>query len=218
MPEWEKAYITSSLNKIFSCNFSSGSMGMLTAKYWRSTSSHSKAKKFIECLDTSGIYKNYRKCRDHIKSHCESRFEDTLRLHKCRLELLKADSSSSSDKDFMQYQTCANKNKKLMKEKCAPLLENECLNSPIRSIKTVRLSMEVAGRVMASHDNVWIIHLIRDPKAVTLSRRGGTSYRGVASDLVSEAKMYCQAVLRDIQERKLIEKKFPQKVLQVTLD
>ena len=106
----------------------------------------------------------------------------------------------------MQYQTCANKNKKLMKEKCAPLLENECLNSPIRSIKTVRLSMEVAGRVMASRDNVWIIHLMRDPKAVTLSRKGDPTFRGVASNLVSEANMYCQAVLQDIHERKTIEK------------
>ena len=105
-----------------------------------------------------------------------------------------------------------------MNKLCIRILESACNASAVRAIKTVRLSMETAGRLMMTHDNVRIVHLIRDPKSVTLSRRGDKSFRGIKSDLVSEAKMYCLTVLEDVKAREDIEAKFPNSVLQIFTD
>ena len=77
MLEFQRDYIRLSLGKLYPCNFSSGSMGMPAAKYWHIASSHAETTKFTECLN-GRTHKNCRKYPEHMKSHSESRFEDTL--------------------------------------------------------------------------------------------------------------------------------------------
>jgi len=67
-----------------------------------------------------------------------------------------------------------------------------------------------------------IIHLVRDPRAVALSRiRFGESGRGVytmriqksESPIIAEASLYCNHVTADIRSRLQLERQFPGRIL-----
>lgn len=53
-----------------------------------------------------------------------------------------------------------------MIEKCLPRLIEKCGNASLRSIKFIRMSMEVAGQLLKIFPDIKIIHLTRDPRAM----------------------------------------------------
>jgi len=73
--------------------------------------------------------------------------------------------------------------------------------------------------------NLRVIHLIRDPRAVVLSRkRFDSSGRGMFTDLdrnntlSREAFLYCRTVVRDVRRRKELEAIYPGKIFPVIYD
>lgn len=128
---------------------------------------------------------------------------------------LKSLRSNSDAKAFNTYHRCVYNLRKQLSA-CMPLLKNQCLNSKVRSTKTVRVNMETAEYMFRHFTNFRVVHLIRDPRAVALSRMGHPTFRGKNSQTIaSEAALYCDEVLKDIQVRNSIEQRFPGSVMQV---
>ena len=100
---------------------------------------------------------------------------------------------------------------------CIPKLKATCDRSAIRVAKTVRVTMETVAELLKDIPHLKVIHLIRDPRPVVLSRSRAATFKGKQSgnNLTLEASMYCSRVLRDVQLRKEMEKAYPNSFLQV---
>ena len=102
-------------------------------------------------------------------------------------------------------------------ESCIPLLQKRCDLAPIRGVKTVRATMEVAKQLLERHHNLKLIHLIRDPRPVLMSRMSHQSFRAVESkkSIISEARFYCNIVYNDIKLRQELAKKYKGRTTEV---
>jgi len=73
-----------------------------------------------------------------------------------------------------------------------------------------------------------LLHLIRDPRGVSLSRKSDASFRSVNSeytlngnsyyDIVREAALYCDSVLFDLHIRQRLEQRYPDRVQQIVFE
>lgn len=178
------------------------------------------------------------KCRDHIKTYCPTRFganlhhQDTCRtlLWDVRqhpsdysmTHLQEVISKFNRDKlifdtpkeevfnSFENYHHCMlNLTKEI--SACIPHMQKVCDNSIIRSIKTVRVTMDTAWKLLQRQWRIQVLHLLRDPKPVTVSRLKQVSFRGSKSgrSLVKEAILYCSRIVHDVNIRKRLELKYP---------
>ena len=57
-----------------------------------------------------------------------------------------------------------------VEKRCVSLLRSDCSNRPVRAVKTVRATMDSMEPLLRTLPNFRVIHLIRDPRAVALSR------------------------------------------------
>ena len=57
-----------------------------------------------------------------------------------------------------------------IENRCVSLLRSNCNNRPLRAVKSVRATMDSMEPLLRTLPNFRIIHLIRDPRAVALSR------------------------------------------------
>ena len=63
--------------------------------------------------------------------------------------------------------------------KCVPVIDKICTSKPLHVIKTVRMDLETVVGLMDKYPNMRVIHLIRDPRSVVLSRiKSGWSTQG----------------------------------------
>jgi len=79
------------------------------------------------------------------------------------------------------------------------------------------------GLLLQALPSLRVIHLVRDPRAVALSRmRAGDSFLGAytrssrksaESNVVAEASLYCHHVTADIRSRLALEREFPDRIL-----
>ncbi|XP_052777806.1 carbohydrate sulfotransferase 1-like [Mya arenaria] len=76
---------------------------------------------------------------------------------------------------------------------CVEDLRQRCLNSSVRVVKTIRTPMSMALKLSKVVDNLKVIHLVRDPRSVAVSKRIACG----ALDLLSCADQYCQQVTQD---------------------
>lgn len=120
---------------------------------------------------------------------------------------------------FVPYLNCRKRTRKIFLDSCGHLLSKTCNGSPIRAAKTVRATMKSMGPLLSALPNFRVIHLLRDPRPVMLSRRnfdasGKTLYsidRNMFA-IAREARLFCQTVARDIQVRIDLEKRFPGRI------
>lgn len=192
---------------------------------------------YSECLHSVDVKEkaSMALCRNHIKNLCPRRFGDDIDKQDICRKLLWDVRGSPSDysmsewnkvigehfngqatilgtrseevlNSFRQYHYCmGNLTEKL--SRCLPHFENTCNSSVIRSVKTVRATMESAVALRELDSNLKVIHLVRDPRAVSLSRLKQKSFRGKQSgkDMVKEAHLYCNQVSRDVKVRKTVQ-------------
>jgi len=57
-----------------------------------------------------------------------------------------------------------------VEKRCVSLLRSDCSSRPVRAVKSVRATMDSMEPLLRTLPNFRIIHLIRDPRAVALSR------------------------------------------------
>ncbi len=90
---------------------------------------------------------------------------------------------------------------------CTSFLQTPCDKSTINVIKTVRLTFDLVEMFLRDVPNTYVIHQLRDPRAIVLSRKLAGSL--TAPPLALEARLLCEKMISDIKKRRILEKKYP---------
>ena len=120
------------------------------------------------------------------------------------------------------HRTCLKLTHDIVKSACLPAFNAACQAKSLRIAKTVRASMASMEPLLESIPNFRVIHLIRDPRPVALSRINypermvvSLSAMKAKNDnftIVREAEMYCKIVVDDIRAKQLLEQKYPGRI------
>ena len=107
------------------------------------------------------------------------------------------------------------------------LFRANCAVRPLRVAKVVRASMLSMKPLLDWLPDLRVIHLIRDPRPVVLSRLGfHASARGIFSEstdnlserIIREASIYCRQVVTDIRWRQRLERQYPGRLYSLTYE
>ncbi|WAR01243.1 CHST1-like protein [Mya arenaria] len=87
---------------------------------------------------------------------------------------------------------------------CIGQTERKCNSAHLRVIKTIRLSMEMAHSLMKENENMKIVHLVRDPRAMFLSQSNYKLIKG--NNKTSQFERLCSRIRDDVYfTRQLLE-------------
>ena len=140
-------------------------------------------------------------CLNHLKKYCSDRIgRNASKQRHCFEQLIAARSAQSASKvqaPFRQFEACMKQRRSDVMKKCVPTLDRACHKKRLVVVKTVRMEMETALELMEKYpNNLQIIHLIRDPKSVVLSRmkatwalHGTTNPKRAKSELLQVQKL-----------------------------
>ena len=116
------------------------------------------------------------RCQAGIRSSCPSKVgKDLQRQAKCgqQLSAVYGESGSSSrviEPQFKRYKQCMDNQRTRVMTNCISSIKSICQEKKIRVVKTVRLEADTIEELKQKHPGLKIIHMIRDPRAVVLSR------------------------------------------------
>ena len=119
------------------------------------------------------------------------------------------------------YRRCIDGMRAEVDDKCTPLFRIQCEKSELRATKTVRATMASMDHLLEQDSNARVIHLIRDPRAVVVSRLhfdSSARSRYAGKDVVKEAMVYCRDVVRDVRQRRRLDRKYPGRLFTIIYD
>lgn len=93
--------------------------------------------------------------------------------------------------------------------KCLQQLEETCLRTEHRILKTIRISLELVQIMLDLWPNLKIIYLIRDPRGITNSRQHSTSGFKMSRDIVSHSQALCSQMFNDSEYARNTSEAFP---------
>lgn len=230
LPAIELQKVFEFLQTLFSCRVTSLPTETLVHPYIHDyfSKEFSVNRNYVQCIRKQR--RRIQQCMQFVPwSHCGGRFGETTedRLNECRL-LLSDDTFRAEQKHpkvFDDYLTCMTRLRLTVDQKCASMLAATCRSRQLRVIKLVRATMESMEPLLRSLPNLRVIHLMRDPRAVVLSRQNfDSSARGMYAEtdnktmLTREAILYCRTVVRDVRVRWRLEREFPGKIYSLVYD
>ena len=213
LPDNEVAGVSKFLENLLNCNFDNLPTEFLTHVDWISLSRFVEVRRvYTDCL-LANFKNNYSSCALEISNFCGPRFGDQTaeRLHHCNTLLsqpeqtVNLDRVGDADKVVHTYRNCMKTLRNNIKSICQPSMQKACQSRNLRVTKLVRASMRSMETLLGKFPNLRVIHLMRDPRPVALSRASFVvGVRGVNAgngnlDVVLESEMYCSTVLEDIE-------------------
>ncbi|ELT88080.1 hypothetical protein CAPTEDRAFT_206602 [Capitella teleta] len=185
-------------------------------KYWAKMTGafQTQQKPYSACL--SKLDRSVFRCGDILpESQCPARLgEDWHKLWLCKQSLIQSYGSA-----YLRYQLCNYETRQSL-EPCIEILSQNCTSAEMRVTKTVRATMPSIRTLLEIDTNVRIVNLVRDPRAVALSRMSFFSTRGSFSknNRILEAKIFCRSVTRDLNLFNELRQQHPGKLIQVIYD
>ena len=227
------------IRKLFSCDVDNIPTEVL-ANDWTFSYAHPKVSR--EGADISGSGNNYTrcvaalnhdstKCGSHIEKVCGERFGMTSekQLVMCQRYLSNPDSivlnnsvNETIKNDFQQHRTCMTQLRHEIDTTCQSFLMEACQSKSMRVMKVVRASIESMAFLLEIMPTLKIIHLVRDPKPVAISRINfpgklliGLKLGNETPELVSEAERYCRTVADDFTVKQNLERRHPGRIYSI---
>ena len=198
-------------------------------KFWTYFSQwHKQARKFTWCLKKRGLGRA--SCYGITREYCGRRFaqKPPERMEQCRRVLADEINVNTSGlgqnvvRMFNNYTSCFQSYRQRVDANCTDLLRKAIADHRLRATKVVRATMNSMRPLLRALPDLRVIQLVRDPRAVTLSRyRFSGSGRGAytervrkkQSPFVAEATLYCHHATADIRSRLALEREFPGRVM-----
>lgn len=231
-PPEEVQAITWMLSNLLTCNMTSFPPEMYGHHFW--DWSHG-LQKYSKCIYGTGLLKMAKRCHYHVQPSCANRFAgrgvDTARCFQNlwqpfwrRINSLEENTSIppldvEDAKNFKLYRECVDTLKEPVTQ-CQTLLQGKCHSSTIRATKIVRGSMGTLDKLMKLMPNLQIVHLFRDPRGVVRSRKniGWSQGHYDGKNISKLAQTYCKRVSMDSHQRKLMQAKYPNRILELVYD
>lgn len=101
--------------------------------------------------------------------------------------------------------------KNTTKSECQKLQAEECKNSKYRIIKTIRISMDLVQSLMDFIPQLKVVHLVRDPRAITNSRTHSGNMR-LSKNTEPHSKSLCKEMYLDLKTTQIMTRKYPQSI------
>ena len=99
---------------------------------------------------------------------------------------------------------------------CQHLINQGCNSKTIRVIKSVRARMDIVETLLQKHPDIKLIHYLRDPRAIAVSRKKLKLLSTITKDdIETEARLLCENIVTDITIKKKLEKLYPNNVLTI---
>jgi 3'-phosphoadenosine 5'-phosphosulfate sulfotransferase len=234
MTDSEKIAVSNYLGRLLTCDIDQLPTEWLVHKFWKDWKhEHRSLYLYSQCLERNGYVKDNMDLFIHAR--CGRRYGDQPpdRMTLCNRLLNDAEfRQSHSDRmltaEFSRYRDRIDREIRYnVNNKCAAILKSACASSSIRAVKLVRATMETMEPLLSRFPDSFVIHLVRDPRAVALSRRNyHSSTRSAFSEaafsrsdrLVREASIYCRQVVADVRWRRRLEEKFPGRLYSLTYE
>ena len=192
---------------------------------------HKQTSRYLTCLRKHRLTEV--KCYRDTGTYCGSRFgqRSPERLEQCRRLLANektyataVDVDPRTARIFAEYSSCFRSYRRRVDETCVHILRRTITDRRLRAAKVVRATMNSMRPLLRALPTLKIIHLVRDPRAVALSRVNfGETGRGIytlnmkksESSIIAEASLYCHHVIADIRSRLELEREFPGRIWSV---
>ena len=233
LPEVEVQKVATFLEHLLLCRTGSLPTDSLVHRYLTSHSGEFQAAlSYTRCLKRSKV--KHRLCELKNPFYCGKRFGEVKesQLTECH-QILSNDTyrpltvlQKVLDK-FTKYTQCMRLLRKHIDKDCTSLLSASCNSRQLRATKTVRATMASMEPLLKNLPNFRIIHLIRDPRGVILSRKNHEdesvlakySLQGGKSEILKrEAQLYCRTVVRDLKVRRQLEELYPGRIYPLIFD
>jgi len=199
----------------------------LVHKFWTYFSNwHKVTRDFRVCLKNTDLINV--SCYNYTNDYCGVRFglKPPERMEHCRRLLANTTTAGRNQKIariFNNYRSCFRSYRQRVDANCTDMLLKTIADRHLRATKVVRATMDSMGPLLRALPSLRVIHLVRDPRAVALSRiRFGPSGKGLyylevlrnksGSRYVAEATQYCHHVTADIRSRLALEREFPGRI------
>ena len=199
---------------VFNCTFDSLPEEIfLNPTYWELTYPGTKA--YVQCAVNQNVtFDKLEQCYLHLDKKCPKFYDEFCykSLQQAREQAkLQPNKTENNPDAFAQYiQQLAEAYGKV--KPCIATLKAACDRSSVRAIKTIRLNMIQARKMLEKDPSLKIIHLVRDPRGMFLSRRTAVN------DTVLDRQYIfyeCKKIKENIKTFQLLVKEFPISLLQI---
>lgn len=112
-------------------------------------------------------------------------------------------------KALTQYDDCR---KSRRQKTCIDELEKLCHKKPIKSVKEIKITMDIVNWLMGVIPNLKIIHLLRDPRGMLASQKTG---RFIINNVSMVARAACSRLKNDVLITHKMSKIYPGRIKQI---
>lgn len=228
LPSYEINEVARFLKHIFQCDVQKLPTSYLVHPYYFVYPTEYRVlEDYIACVDS--VDRSLTLCDDtkqDVEVFCGSRFgeQSEERRVQCHRMLWRgivdgARPAGRLRQAVLEYNACSGRLRRQLDDTCSSAMRNACSGRQVRAVKCVRATMDSMEPLLSELPNVRVVHLMRDPRGVVLSRmKFHDSTRNRYSDggndsMAREAELYCRTVAKDARKRIDLERRYPGKIV-----